>query len=83
MSARLRFCNIEISIHTSGIFEIKVLNSVMYVETSKMKLLGIKYWGIMIPHIIQPQEYSRGGDKDDILYNRTEFQREPQLSGPG
>jgi hypothetical protein len=42
------------------------------VDTSKMKLLGMKYWGILIPNIIQPKDRqmsSMGGGIDGISYN--------------
>ena len=40
----------------------------VYEDTSKMKLLGIEYYGITMPNTIQPREYSKGGGKEGILY---------------
>lgn len=37
---------------------------------SKNSLVGIEYWlTYNVSNKIQPQEYSRGGDMDDILYS--------------
>jgi len=34
-----------------------------------MKLLGVKYWGILIPYKIQLGDVSMGGGADGILHN--------------
>ena len=38
-----------------------------------MKILGMRCYGITMPNEVQPREYSRGGGKDDILYNIATF----------
>ena len=43
----------ESSIHIFRIFLIKVKDSVVYVGTSKKKLLGVWHWWILIQHKIQ------------------------------
>jgi len=41
-----------------------------------MKILGVRYWGIMIPHNIQLREYSMSGEMDDISHISFEGDRQ-------
>ena len=43
MNVRLRLYITEISIHTVRVLTVKAFNRVLYVDTSKMKLLVAKY----------------------------------------
>jgi hypothetical protein len=56
MNARLRLCVTEISIRMSRIYATKVSYSVVYVDTSKMKLLGVSFYVIMITNEIHLED---------------------------
>jgi hypothetical protein len=58
------FPTAEISIHISRVSTITVLDSVVYADLQKMKLLGSKSGALYMPNNIQPREYSKGGGTD-------------------
>ena len=82
ISKCLRMFATESSIHESRAFVIKVANGVIYADTSKMKILGAKSWGISMPSNIQLQAFPKEiqGVVIQEAFRTIRGQRQPALS---